>query len=97
MGRVVARRTVRDGTGGGGRDHDPIALLLLDGVQLQAVWVGKKGLHMARGRSHLPLDHKTFHLFDVLGHLEWSNRARELRESRNRLGTGLGSLTDSAK
>jgi hypothetical protein len=81
MGRVVACRTVRDGTGGGGRDHDPVAMLLLDGVQLKAVWVGKKGLHMARGRSHLPLDHKTFHLFDVLGHLEWPNRAPELRES----------------
>lgn len=82
MGRVVACRTVRDGTGGGGRDHDPVAMLLLDGVQLKAVWVGKKGLHMARGRSHLPLDHKTFHLSDVLGHLEWPNRAPELRETQ---------------
>ena len=41
MGRVVACRTVRDRTGGGGSDDDPIAGLLLDGVQLKAVWVWK--------------------------------------------------------
>jgi hypothetical protein len=81
MGSVVACRTVRGGTGGGCRNENPTALLLLDRVQLEAGWVGEEGLHMARGRSHLPLINKTFHLFHVWGHLGRSKRARKLREN----------------
>ena len=55
MGSVVTCRTVRNGTEGGSRDQNPTAGLMLNRVQLETGRVGKEGLNMARGRSHLPL------------------------------------------
>jgi hypothetical protein len=55
MRSVVACRTVGDGTEGGSRDQNPTAILMLDRIQLETGGVGKEGLDMARGRSHLPL------------------------------------------
>ena len=65
-GSAVAARTVRGGAGRGHRDTNP-ALKLLDRVQPETGRVGKKGLQMARGRSHLPLNDRTFLPFHVLG------------------------------
>jgi hypothetical protein len=55
MGSMVACRTVGDGTDSGSRDLNPTAGLMLNRVQLETGGVGKEGLNMARGRSHLPL------------------------------------------
>lgn len=60
MGSVMARRTVRGGTGAGCRYENPTAVLVLNGVQLETGWVGEKSLHIARGRSHLLLKDRTF-------------------------------------
>ena len=67
MGKVMASRTARDGTGPNYRNANPTAVLLLDTVELEAGGVGKEGLQMARGRSHLPLNNRTFIPFYVLG------------------------------
>src|ERR1035437_1191935 len=55
MGSVVACRTVGNGTEGGSRDQNPTAILMLDRVQLETGGIGKEGLNMARGSSHLVL------------------------------------------
>jgi|SRR5471030_2920089 hypothetical protein len=53
MRSVVACRTVRNGTEGGRRDQNPIAILMFDRFQFETGGVGKESLDMARGRSHL--------------------------------------------
>ena len=63
MGSVMACRTVGDGTDGGSRDQDPTVFLMLNRVQLETRGVGKEGLDMARGRSHLQLNIKHFWYF----------------------------------
>src|ERR1035437_6344944 len=55
MGSVVACRTVGNGTEGGSRDQNPTAILMLDRVQLETGGIGKEGLNMARGTTHLGL------------------------------------------
>jgi hypothetical protein len=63
MGSVVTCRTVGNGTEGGSRDQNPTAGLMLNRVQLETGRVGKEGLNMARGRSHLPLTIEHFSSF----------------------------------
>ena len=63
MGSVMTCRTVRNGTEGGSRDQNPTAGLMLNRVQLETGRVGKEGLNMARGRSHLPLTIEHFSYF----------------------------------
>ena len=81
MGSMMAARTVRGGPGRGYRDSNP-TLKLFDRVQPRTGGVGKDGLQMARGRSHLPLNDRTFLPCHVLGHLGRPKRARNSRVFR---------------
>ena len=51
------------------KDENWLAIVLLDRFQFQARCVRKKGLHMVRGRGHLPLLYKTLRLLYGLGPL----------------------------
>lgn len=52
---MVACRAVSNGADGGSRDQNPTAVLMLNRLQLETGGIGKEGLDMARGRSHMPL------------------------------------------